>query len=121
MRISDWSSDVCSSDLIEIAHRIEQQPRRDTVNALALEKLARKPCRIIARDGVEFVDHPLEEGSALLPLGQPRHPHTAHTHPLRRKHSVRHVMQRTARTYREAHTAVEKVGRTWGREKGSEK
>src|SRR3546814_3624541 len=28
MRISDWSSDVCSSDLDEVADRIARQPQR---------------------------------------------------------------------------------------------
>src|SRR3546814_9120441 len=52
MRISDWSSDVCSSDLVEIDHRL---PRR---HAAGVEPL----WAIRAADrGVEAVDHPVIE------------------------------------------------------------
>src|SRR3546814_6547896 len=44
MRISDWSSDVCSSDLIQLkrlAERLERQEMRLEVSDTALAELAR--------------------------------------------------------------------------------
>src|SRR3546814_10791196 len=42
MRISDWSSDVCSSDLVE---SVEPQDRADPAEARHDLKNARDPCR----------------------------------------------------------------------------
>src|SRR3546814_18918411 len=55
MRISDWSSDVCSSDLA-LGHGREEQPSYGEVGPMAKEKFARtKPhCNV---GTIDHVDH----------------------------------------------------------------
>src|SRR3546814_15610438 len=40
MRISDWSSDVCSSDLVLAAHEVHERAEIDDVDDLAVVNLA---------------------------------------------------------------------------------
>src|SRR3546814_1629848 len=39
MRISDWSSDVCSSDLIVVGRAVEQTVKQDILAAIRLQPL----------------------------------------------------------------------------------
>src|SRR3546814_9733214 len=63
MRISDWSSDVCSSDLVRPDHR---RRHLDAAGAPAIGQrhLARAERHLVARDG-----HRLQQGAADHPLG----------------------------------------------------
>src|SRR3546814_9246663 len=67
MRISDWSSDVCSSDLVDLA-AVEQQfarPPRLVVEAVAVTELGNiavdQPHLIALHLGVAFGDRSLAE------------------------------------------------------------
>src|SRR3546814_14229478 len=60
MRISDWSSDVCSSDLDHALGDVENDHHREcvVVGALELELLAQIDDR---HDGAAQIDHALDE------------------------------------------------------------
>src|SRR3546814_9083410 len=60
MRISDWSSDVCSSDLFEIAHR------RDRLVAQEAGGQGLQPCIAI---GIER-SHPARASAHVVPQGR---------------------------------------------------
>ena len=64
--------DVGKAGQFEIIHRVQQQPRRNPVDPLRFQERARDIGRIARLDGVEFVDHALEMGSAAFPFGQDR-------------------------------------------------
>src|SRR3546814_5591952 len=98
MRISDWSSDVCSSDLLAAARRVDDLtgahdschldadiphaaglnvgPVQDTQPVTALAIGLQRMCRQIEADGVEFVLQ-LLLSKPILDLGQHR---TGHDH-----------------------------------------
>src|SRR3546814_7976036 len=83
MRISDWSSDVCSSDLVE---SVEPQDRADPAEARHDLKNARDPCRgrRIGRDlhRLNRVSGRLEGGGERV--DDPReHPHADERHDIR--------------------------------------
>src|SRR3546814_7260977 len=51
MRISDWSSDVCSSDLLAAGIRQREQ---HAIGAAVVEPLARRPARLLAQEQLEI-------------------------------------------------------------------
>src|SRR3546814_4099731 len=65
MRISDWSSDVCSSDLGEIGPHTAAAPfaRLDLIDDLAIDV-----ARVEADAGVAVVQHVVAEGAEPYPF-----------------------------------------------------
>src|SRR3546814_11435561 len=55
MRISDWSSDVCSSDLVEFAREEAQAAgtEAEVVGAKEVDRVAARPRALLARDAVQ--------------------------------------------------------------------
>src|SRR3546814_20394838 len=56
MRISDWSSDVCSSDLAGVGYNHEISPRADLLTRIAYEKFD-------AGSGLDFDGYSVEAGA----------------------------------------------------------
>src|SRR3546814_348038 len=61
VRISDWSSDVCSSDLIARAQNIGEVPLQTALALMLREKLTGEPIPAPAVPGVELVRAFIEE------------------------------------------------------------
>src|SRR3546814_18984109 len=49
MRISDWSSDVCSSDLVDVLHLARDQPRQQEIGEQEARERVADPV-LVARD-----------------------------------------------------------------------
>src|SRR3546814_17445498 len=62
MRISDWSSDVCSSDLTENNSRSHPRPRRSTSTAALPPKAAASRGGRRRRKGFENIPRAIEDG-----------------------------------------------------------
>src|SRR3546814_7799632 len=63
MRISDWSSDVCSSDLIAAAAPLEHRHARAAMADLAARLDARRNLDLVGvAIGIGNLDHPAERG-----------------------------------------------------------
>src|SRR3546814_13597328 len=55
MRISDWSSDVCSSDLLKVLHRHRRRGDRVLVATGAPPELARAILDFVAHEGLPVI------------------------------------------------------------------
>src|SRR3546814_8722948 len=74
MRISDWSSDVCSADLAEVALAVDQR-------IAVRERLRHQHHRLVAGGvavRVELADHVADGARRLLRLGRRTEPQLAH-------------------------------------------
>src|SRR3546814_18985676 len=78
MRISDWSSDVCSSDLVYAKARVDGAPR-DSVDAyFAMRKVSIGPGRVAGQPAILLNNKPLFQHGT---LDQGRRPDGLYTPP----------------------------------------
>src|SRR3546814_3472431 len=69
MRISDWSSDVCSSDLTSAAPSVARKPRPASVSASTCDRQRVTPCHLFALSPARANLIPVATGRRLCKRG----------------------------------------------------
>src|SRR3546814_2729475 len=65
MRISDWSSDVCSSDLVYAKARVDGAPRDSVAAYFAMRKVSIGPGRVAGQPAILLNNKPLFQHGTL--------------------------------------------------------